>query len=82
MNSNIITSFETLTQEERINQIKSLIEAHAEKTHGQTHLGHVITNPGVAYKDSAGQNWPGSNGRVSIVKVNGVLYYVPSQIIP
>jgi hypothetical protein len=82
MNANLITSYETVSQEDRINQARSLIESHAQKTHGQVHLGHVITNPAVAYKDSSGQSWPGSNGRVSVVKVNGVLYYVPSQIIP
>lgn len=82
MNTRIITSAELATQQERINQIRNLLETHAEQTHGQTHLGHAITNPATPYKDSAGQSWPGSNGRVSVIKVDNVLYYVPSQIVP
>lgn len=81
MRANLITSAESATQQERITQAQNDLEAHVARNHGQTHFGHVITNPVDPYSDSAGQAWPATNGRVSAITVDGTVYYFPSQAI-
>lgn len=81
MRSPLVTSSETATTDQRLDQAQHDLETHVAKNHGQTHLGHLITNPVTPYSDSAGQSWPASGGRVSAIIVKGVTYYFPSQAI-
>lgn len=81
MKTNLITSAETSTRQEKINQAQTDLENHVARNHGQTHLGHLITNPSDPYSDSAGQSWPATAGRVSAIIVSGTTYYFPSQVI-
>ena len=79
--STLVTSSETVMADQRLNQAQSDLENHVAKNHGQTHLGHLITNPASPYTDSAGQSWPSASGRVSAIVVGEVTYYFPSQAI-
>lgn len=77
----LVTSAETVTAGQRLDQAQVDLENHVAKTHGQTHLGHLVTNPGTPYSDSSGQSWPSTSGRVSVIVINGTPYYFPSQAI-
>ncbi len=81
MKSNLITDAETIRRLERVDQVQKDLENHVAKNHGQTHIGHLITNPTDPYSDSAGQSWPSTNGRVSAIIIGGTTYYFPSQVI-
>jgi hypothetical protein len=81
MTTTLVTSRDAETVEAVVTQATTALQQHIAQTHGQTHLGHVITNPGTGYTDSAGHAWPASGGRVSYITIAGVPYYFPSQII-
>jgi hypothetical protein len=81
MKATLITTAETATRLGKLDQARVELETHVAQNHGQTHLGHLITNPASPYSDSSGQSWPATNGRVSAIIVNGTTYYFPSQVI-